>query len=442
MERRPPGRSAKALRPKARRAVRLALVCVGRLKAGPERELFDRYFKRTSESARGVGISGVDLREIDESRARRPEDRREEEAAAILAAVPAGAFVVALDERGQSPTSEEWAAEIGRARDASRAGLRCRYRRPGRPLPVVARQGRSGRQFRRDDVAASACARDGGRAALPCDVDSCRPSLSPRLTAAILARFDGLGPRDADEAVARVSDSGSARPRSARRSAGPWTRAPILRRPFPPTEQQRAEKETELRGVEDTMRASDEQRRAIEAADRIDPRRPCEAVRGADRDDREGAGGGARRRCSRRPVDQPQRQGGSSCSLARQSPRPDRQRLAALQRMGTHPPPAILVKPQDMAEAIRAASILGSLIVDLKSETEALSKDIDDLGKTRAVDRPRARGPGANDAPRWRSRRRACPRSSRRARSRCPPPRRRSARSRSAPPTSPDRRLR
>ena len=103
--------------------MRLALVCVGRLKAGPERELFDRYFKRTSESARGVGISGVDLREIDESRVRRMEDRREEEAAAILSAVPAGAFVVALDERGQSPTSEEWAAEIRRARDASRAAF-------------------------------------------------------------------------------------------------------------------------------------------------------------------------------------------------------------------------------------------------------------------------------------------------------------------------------
>jgi 23S rRNA (pseudouridine1915-N3)-methyltransferase len=101
--------------------MRLALVCVGRLKAGPERELFDRYFKRLGESARGVGIAGVDLREIDESRARRPEDRREEEAAAILAAAPAGAVLAALDERGASPTSAEWATEIGRARDASRA---------------------------------------------------------------------------------------------------------------------------------------------------------------------------------------------------------------------------------------------------------------------------------------------------------------------------------
>jgi 23S rRNA (pseudouridine1915-N3)-methyltransferase len=100
--------------------VRIALLCVGRLKAGPERVLFDRYLKRLRERARGVGIAGVDLREFEESRARRPEDRREEEAAAILAALSAGSMLIALDERGESPSSLEWAAEIGRARDASR----------------------------------------------------------------------------------------------------------------------------------------------------------------------------------------------------------------------------------------------------------------------------------------------------------------------------------
>jgi 23S rRNA (pseudouridine1915-N3)-methyltransferase len=100
--------------------MRLSLVCVGRLKAGPERELFERYSIRLTESARGVGLVGVDLREIGESRARRPEDRRAEEGAAILTAVPTGGDLVLLDERGTSPTSEEWAADIGRARDASR----------------------------------------------------------------------------------------------------------------------------------------------------------------------------------------------------------------------------------------------------------------------------------------------------------------------------------
>jgi 23S rRNA (pseudouridine1915-N3)-methyltransferase len=100
--------------------MRLALVCVGKLKAGPERLLLDRYFKRLTEGARGAGFAGVDLREITESRARRPDERRANEAAAILAAVPKGGALVLLDERGPSATSEEWAADIGRARDASR----------------------------------------------------------------------------------------------------------------------------------------------------------------------------------------------------------------------------------------------------------------------------------------------------------------------------------
>ena len=64
--------------------MRITLICVGRLKSGPERELFERYFARMKGMARAVGVSDVELREIDESRARRPEDRREEEAAAIL----------------------------------------------------------------------------------------------------------------------------------------------------------------------------------------------------------------------------------------------------------------------------------------------------------------------------------------------------------------------
>jgi 23S rRNA (pseudouridine1915-N3)-methyltransferase len=100
--------------------VRLALVCVGKLKAGPERLLFDRYFKRLTEGVRGAGLAGVELREIGESRARRSDERRTEEGAAILAAAPKGGALVLLDERGASATSEEWAADIGRARDASR----------------------------------------------------------------------------------------------------------------------------------------------------------------------------------------------------------------------------------------------------------------------------------------------------------------------------------
>ena len=52
--------------------MRVALIAIGRLKAGPERELCARYMERATASARGVGLTGVELREIEEGRARRP----------------------------------------------------------------------------------------------------------------------------------------------------------------------------------------------------------------------------------------------------------------------------------------------------------------------------------------------------------------------------------
>ena len=101
--------------------MRITLICVGRMKSGPERELFDRYFTRLKGMARSVGVADVELREIEESRARRPEERREEEAAAILKTLGARDAIVALDERGASPSSQEWATDIARARDGARS---------------------------------------------------------------------------------------------------------------------------------------------------------------------------------------------------------------------------------------------------------------------------------------------------------------------------------
>jgi 23S rRNA (pseudouridine1915-N3)-methyltransferase len=93
-------------------------MAVGRLKAGPERELFERYAKRLAATARAVGIGGVDFRENDVVRARRPEDRQIEEARAIRAVLPEGARIVLCDERGRALTSADFAADIGAARDS------------------------------------------------------------------------------------------------------------------------------------------------------------------------------------------------------------------------------------------------------------------------------------------------------------------------------------
>jgi 23S rRNA (pseudouridine1915-N3)-methyltransferase len=100
--------------------VKVIIAAVGRMKSGPERELLDRYLDRAAKQGRGLGITRVEVREIGESRAARPEDRKAEEAGELLAAVPATAAVVVLDETGGQMTSEAFARWVGARIDAGR----------------------------------------------------------------------------------------------------------------------------------------------------------------------------------------------------------------------------------------------------------------------------------------------------------------------------------
>ena len=142
--------------------------------------------------------------------------------------------------------------------------------------------------------------------------------------------------------------------------------------------------ETQLRGVEDTLRASDEQRRRIEAdleVVRADKARLTAALieTTAKVQDAERGVAAANDRLAALSA--------SADALTRSL---DNRRgvimevLAVLQRMGANPPPAILVRPQDMSEAIRAATLLGSTVAALKAETEALRGDLDQLAALRA----------------------------------------------------------
>jgi 23S rRNA (pseudouridine1915-N3)-methyltransferase len=102
--------------------MRLGLLCVGRLKAGPEREIYLRYAKRIG-SLRNLGLDGLDLRELDEGRARAAPERIREEGDALLAALPSEAGLAAFDERGKPARSEDFAQFIQRERDAGRKSL-------------------------------------------------------------------------------------------------------------------------------------------------------------------------------------------------------------------------------------------------------------------------------------------------------------------------------
>ena len=86
------------------------------MRAGPERALVDDYVTRFDRTGRALGLGPLSEHEV--------EDRRgggmEAEAELLARAIPAGAFVVTLDERGKVLSSPEFSADLARWRDAGR----------------------------------------------------------------------------------------------------------------------------------------------------------------------------------------------------------------------------------------------------------------------------------------------------------------------------------
>jgi 23S rRNA (pseudouridine1915-N3)-methyltransferase len=99
--------------------LRIAILAVGRMKQGPERELAARYLERATASGKPLALTGFEVIELPESRAASAPARKAEEAKALAAASPDGA-VIALDERGKSITSGAFAQLLSRWRDDGR----------------------------------------------------------------------------------------------------------------------------------------------------------------------------------------------------------------------------------------------------------------------------------------------------------------------------------
>jgi len=90
--------------------MRIHVIAVGRWKAGPEKALFDTYAKRLN--------SPLTLIEVEEKKKLPPAKLKEREGELLLAATPKGATVIALDERGKSLKSKDFARTIGDWRDS------------------------------------------------------------------------------------------------------------------------------------------------------------------------------------------------------------------------------------------------------------------------------------------------------------------------------------
>jgi 23S rRNA (pseudouridine1915-N3)-methyltransferase len=101
--------------------MRLIVAAVGRMKRGPEHDLAERYRERATKAGRAVGLRGVEVVEVAESRARDADRRMIEESIALTQLVPDGAIRIVLDERGQSLGSAALAGALQGWRDAGRS---------------------------------------------------------------------------------------------------------------------------------------------------------------------------------------------------------------------------------------------------------------------------------------------------------------------------------
>lgn len=97
--------------------MRLALLCVGKLKEEAERQIVARYLERFRQTGAPLGFAAPQMVELPESRAAAAKDRKAAEAAELCRRMAPEAHVIALDERGAALTSLDFAQKLAAWRD-------------------------------------------------------------------------------------------------------------------------------------------------------------------------------------------------------------------------------------------------------------------------------------------------------------------------------------
>ncbi len=93
--------------------VKITIAAVGRIKPGPEQMLLDDYLERAGQAGRALALGPFTVTEIDERKAR----DRAAQSARLIEAIPIGAVAIALDERGKSLSSPDFAHLLASLRD-------------------------------------------------------------------------------------------------------------------------------------------------------------------------------------------------------------------------------------------------------------------------------------------------------------------------------------
>jgi 23S rRNA (pseudouridine1915-N3)-methyltransferase len=103
--------------------MRLLIAAVGKLKHGPERELFAHYLDRAEAIGRKTGLSPLSAIEVAEAKAATAQARMEAEAKTLLAKLPSSYKLICLDRGGDQLGSEEFAQALAKIRDGGAQGL-------------------------------------------------------------------------------------------------------------------------------------------------------------------------------------------------------------------------------------------------------------------------------------------------------------------------------
>ena len=95
--------------------MKVTICAVGRLRAGPERELLGDYLLRFDRTGRALGLGPANVVEVEAK-----SGGRTAESQLLSRAIPSGALLCCLDERGETPDSPSFANWLARWRDDGR----------------------------------------------------------------------------------------------------------------------------------------------------------------------------------------------------------------------------------------------------------------------------------------------------------------------------------
>lgn len=99
--------------------MRLHICAVGRLRAGPEKDLIDDYLSRFDRTGRALGLGPARVVEVEDKK----NGGMAAEATLLRKALPRGAVICTLDERGKVISSPDFADRMAGWRDGGRQDL-------------------------------------------------------------------------------------------------------------------------------------------------------------------------------------------------------------------------------------------------------------------------------------------------------------------------------